>query len=116
MSNYSDTAVYFTASDANQQGANYTNNYYDLLGITDANGEQYVRGGIADLQATLALVNGERAEIPYNIWYNTGRQYNGVGVDNDDEKYRFQINSGFDILKPGSETMVNNLISAGKTA
>jgi len=113
LSNYSDTAVYFTASDANQQGASYTTNYYDLLGLTDANGDKYVAGGIADLQATLALVNGERAEIPYNIWYNTGRQYNGAGVDNDDEKYRFQINSGFDILKAGSESRNKHSLTFG---
>jgi hypothetical protein len=32
LSNYSDTAVYFTPSDVNQQGANYTSTYFDLLG------------------------------------------------------------------------------------
>ena len=113
LSNYSDTAVYFTPSDVNQQGANFTSAYYDLLGTPGANGQNYVAGGIADLQATQSLVNGERAEIPYNIWYNTGRQYNGTGTDNDDEKYRFQINSGFDILKPGAESRNKHSLTFG---
>ncbi|MEZ4979765.1 MAG: carboxypeptidase regulatory-like domain-containing protein [Chitinophagales bacterium] len=113
LSNFSDTAVYFTPSDINQNGANYTSTYYDLVGETDNDGNRYFNGGIQELQATLALINGERAEIPYSIWYNTGRQYNGVGVDNDDEKYRFQINSGFDILKPGAESRNKHSLTFG---
>jgi outer membrane receptor protein involved in Fe transport len=113
LTNFSDTAVYFTPSSVNQQGANYTSTYYDLLGIDDGTGNLYIPGGIGDLQATSALVNGERAEIPYNIWYNTGRQYNGVGIDNDDEKYRFQVNAGFDILKPGAESRNKHSLTFG---
>jgi outer membrane receptor protein involved in Fe transport len=113
LSNYSDTAVYFTGSSVNQQGSNYTSTYFDLLGETDQNGDRYIQGGINDLQASQALINGERAEIPYQIWFNTGRQYNGVGVDNDDERYRFQVNSGFDILKPGAESRNKHSLTFG---
>lgn len=113
LSNFTDSEVYFTPSDVNAQGSAYTETFFDLTGTPNAEGQNFIAGGIQDLQASLALVNGERAEIPYNIWFNTGRQYNGVGVDNDDEKYRFQINSGFDVLKPGAESRNKHSITFG---
>ena len=110
---FSDTAVYFTPSATNQQGSNYTSQYLDLAGSTSADGTQYFSGSVIDLQATPALINGERAEIPHGLWYNTGRQYNGYGVDNDNDKFRGQINGGFDILKPGSESRNKHSITFG---
>jgi len=115
LSNFSDTATYFTAGSSNPLGANYTTTYYELAGLEDENGELYFNGGVTDLQATQAIINGERpSNNPHSInWYNTGRQYNGVGVGNDDEKYRFQINSGFDILKPGAESRNKHSLTFG---
>ena len=115
LSNYSDTATYFTPGTANPLGANYTSTYYDLAGIDDGNGGTYFNGGVTDLQATQAIINGERpSNNPHSInWFNTGRQYNGVGIDNDDEKYRFQVNSGFDILKPGAESRNKHSLTFG---
>ncbi|MCB9227251.1 MAG: carboxypeptidase regulatory-like domain-containing protein [Chitinophagales bacterium] len=118
LTNFADTAVYYTPSDVNGYGSNYNTAYYDLQGPgvkQDANGEYYFNGSVADLQATQAIINGERpSNNPFSInWFNTGRQYNGVGVDNDDEKYRGQINAGFDILKPGAESRNKHSLTFG---
>jgi outer membrane receptor protein involved in Fe transport len=111
--NFSDTAVYFTPGAANEKGSAYTSQLFDLIGETDADGNRYYRGGVLDIQATPGLINGERAELPYSIWFNTGRQYNGFAVDNDDDKYRLQVNGGFDFLKPGAETRNKHSITFG---
>lgn len=113
LAGVSDTAVYFTPGTENERGANFTTQYLQLAGETDANGINYFNGGVTDIQATPALINGERAEIPYSIWYNTGRQYNGYGIDNDNDKYRVSINSGFDILKPGAESRNKHSLTFG---
>lgn len=111
---YSDTATYFTPGTVNGNASNFTSQLYDLVGQQDVNGDLYFDGGILDLQANRAgLINGERATLPHSIWFNTGRQYNGFAVDNDDDKFRLQLNGGFDILKPGSETRNKHSITFG---
>ena len=57
-------------------------------------------------------VNGERAEIPYSLWYNTGRQYNGYFTSEIDQ-FRGQITGSFDIVKRGSDTRNKHAISFG---
>ncbi|HLP20552.1 MAG TPA: TonB-dependent receptor, partial [Chitinophagales bacterium] len=109
-----DTAVIFTPSDLNQYSARYTEQYYELLGGTpDANGAYQLFGpnnaqftsNIFDIQSGGPLINGQRTDRPtkvYNIWYNTGRQYNGYGKGNDNDQYRVRLEGAFDILKPGA--------------
>jgi len=55
------------------------------------------------------LINGQRSNEVYNIWFNTGRQYNGYGYGNpgggaggDNDQYRVRLEGAFDILKPGA--------------
>jgi len=108
---YADTAVAFTPGTLNQYGTRFTQQYYELLGGTpDANGRYEVYGDeninytstLDQIQSNQGLINGTRSNIVYNIWYNTGRQYNGYGKDNDNDQYRVRLEGAFDILKPGA--------------
>jgi outer membrane receptor protein involved in Fe transport len=108
---FTDTAVAFTPGNLNQYGTRFTQQYYELLGATpDANGRYEAFGDnnanftstLDQIQANQALINGTRSNIVYNIWYNTGRQYNGYGKDNDNDQYRVRLEGAFDILKPGA--------------
>ena len=113
---YTDSLVYFNPSDVNERGANFTTDLYELNDAQLDDELGYFTPNIqtlGDIQATPALTNGQRAEIPYSIWFNTGRQYNGVGVDNDDDQYRGQIQASFDILRPGAEERNKHAISFG---
>jgi len=65
-----DTLVTFDGTNtANPEAALYTSQYYDLI-----TGEPNT---LTDIQTGLGLLNGDRPKSPYNLWYNTGRQYNG---------------------------------------
>lgn len=104
---FTDTAVTFNPSSVNERGANYTSQwfyYMDSMGtsVSDLN----------QVQSGLALINGERAEIPYSLWYNTGRQYNGYFTSEIDQ-FRGQITGSFDIVKRGSDTRNKHAISFG---
>ncbi len=116
---YTDTAVLFTPGTLNQYGTRFTTEYYELLGATpDANGRYEAYGDnnanftstLDQIQSNQGLLNGTRSNIVYNIWYNTGRQYNGYGYGNpqdpkrggDNDQYRVRLEGAFDILKPGA--------------
>ncbi len=108
---YQDTAVVFTPGALNPYGTRFTQQYYELLGATpDANGSYQVYGADNDqftstldqIQSNQALINGQRSNIVYNVWYNTGRQYNGYGYDRNDDQFRIRLEGAFDILKPGA--------------
>jgi len=122
---YADTAVLFTPGTLNQYGTAFTEQYYQLLGATpDANGRYEVFGednalftaNTNQIQSNQALINGQRSNLNYSIWYNTGRQYNGYGytyngaggTDNanngggNNDQYRVRLEGAFDILKPGA--------------
>jgi len=108
---FQDTAVIFTPGTANPYGTRYTQQYYELLGanVNSEGGYEVYGQDNTDYTSTLdlirgnqALVNGQRANLSYNIWYNTGRQYNGYGYSNDDDQYRVRLEGAFDILKPGA--------------
>ena len=108
---YTDTAVLFTPGTLNKYGTRFTEEYYELLGATrDGNGRYEAYGdnnaaftsNLDKVQSNQALINGQRSNIVYNIWYNTGRQYNGYGKGNDNDQYRVRLEGAFDILKPGS--------------
>ena len=64
---WSNDSVLFTAGDVNPLAANYTNDYYDLVGTPKT---------LTDIQP-LGMLNGNRPQSPYSLWNNTGRQYNG---------------------------------------
>ncbi|MFM2306977.1 MAG: hypothetical protein RLZZ367_1646, partial [Bacteroidota bacterium] len=111
---FADTAVLFTPGTLNQYSTRYTQQYYELLGGTpDANGAYELYGdvnreftsNIFQIQSGGPLINGQRTDRPtkvYNVWFNTGRQYNGYGIDNDNDQYRVRLEGAFDILKPGA--------------
>ncbi len=108
---YSDTTVLFTPGDVNPYGTRFTEQYYELLDATrDGNGRYEAFGdnnaeftsNLNQIQSNQALINGQRSNLNYNIWYNTGRQYNGYGKGNDNDQYRVRLEGAFDILKPGA--------------
>lgn len=111
MSGLTDNNVKFTPGTQNALGARFTEQYYQILGAQQAADGSYsllgdARVGFTDnvgnISAHNALVNGDRATTVYDIWYNIGRQYNGYGVDRNDEQYRARADVSFDIQKPGS--------------
>lgn len=110
---YADTAVVFTPGTLNPYGTRFTEQYYELLGASvNSEGGYEVFSDDNDLftanlnqiQANQALINGQRSNLAYSIWYNTGRQYNGYGRDRDNDQYRVRLEGAFDILKPGAAT------------
>ncbi|MCS6934998.1 MAG: carboxypeptidase regulatory-like domain-containing protein [Chitinophagales bacterium] len=110
---YADTAVLFTPGNLNPYGTRFTQQYYEMLNAKiNEDGSYQVFGedndlftsNINQIQANQALINGQRSQLSYNIWYNTGRQYNGFGRDRDNDQYRVRIEGAFDILKPGAAT------------
>lgn len=115
---YEDKNVLFKPSDLNEFGTSFTSQYYELSGaVADEDG--YLRApdgeivSIDQLSASEALINGKRAERPYELWYNTGRQYNGHGIDNDNDQISAAISGGFDILKAGAESRNKHSITVG---
>lgn len=111
---FADTSVLFTPSNLNQYSTRYTQQYYELLGGSpDINGAYQLFGddnaeftsNIFQIQSSGPLINGQRTDRPtkvYNVWFNTGRQYGGYGIDNDNDQYRVRLEGAFDILKPGA--------------
>ena len=115
-----DTAVVFTPGDLNLYGTRFTQQYYELLDAqVNADGGYEVSGqnnldyttNLNQIRSYNGLVNGDRANLNYNIWYNTGRQYNGYGYTNlggpndgggNNDQYRVRLEGAFDILKPGA--------------
>ncbi len=102
QNSFTDTSVTFTPSDLNGYATNYTKNLFDFetgLGRTIPN--------LAYIEGNKGLLNGygsnrDVTTIAHNIWYGTGRQYNGFGYDNDDDQYHTRIEASLDLLKPGS--------------
>ncbi|MBS1595427.1 MAG: carboxypeptidase regulatory-like domain-containing protein [Bacteroidetes bacterium] len=112
-----DTLVRFTPGTVNPLGATFTRQYYELLGATQNPDGSYVvptasRAGYADnvnnIQANNGLINGTRSNPIYDLWYNVGRQYNGYGIDKNNQSYRGKVEGSFDIVKLGSEDKANN--------
>ncbi|MDB5282810.1 MAG: outer rane cobalamin receptor protein [Bacteroidota bacterium] len=108
---YQDTAIAFTPGNINPTSTRFTQQYYELLGATpDANGTYEVYGdnntnftsNINQIQQNQALVNGQRSNIVNNIWFNTGRTFNGYGNTSNNDQYRVRLEGAFDILKPGA--------------
>ncbi len=99
-----DTAVAFTPGTLNPYGTRYTQQFFELGGLaTDLNG----------IQSNKALINGQRSDLAYNLWFNTGRQFNGYGYDNYDEQYRGRAEVTMDIAKPGSNGLNRHSLEFG---
>ena len=81
---FADSLIKFTPSDLNQTGANYTSQFYELN-----NGPVHNE---SEIQQGLGLLNGDRPTNVYSIFYNTGRQYGGYQVDNNDN---FRVTTSF---------------------
>jgi len=123
-----DTSVIFTPSDINKYGSNYTEQYYQLLGANRNSAGGYevfgdFRAGFTEnidqIQQNFALINGQRSTLVNNIWFNTGRQFNGFGYQQEDggggdnEQYRARLEGSFDILKPGASSRNKHSITIG---
>jgi hypothetical protein len=104
QNSFTDTSVTFTPSDLNAYATNYTQQLFDFeqgLGRTIPN--------LAYIEGNKGLLNGygsnrDVTTIAHNIWYGTGRQYNGFGYDNDDDQFHTRVEASLDLLKPGSST------------
>lgn len=127
---FTDTAVLFTPGELNPFGTRFTQQYYELLGGVQNNEGAYQVFGednsqftstIDQIQSNQALVNGQRSNLNYNIWYNTGRQFNGYGNADqnnanrggNNDQFRVRLEGAFDILKPGSPSRNKHSIEFG---
>lgn len=102
-------SVSFTSSDINELGSRFTSVYMDLV-------KDFAPAGLYDnlfsIQSNRGLLNGTRSLLSHNIWFNSGRQYNGSGRVNNDQ-YTVKLDGAFDILKPGSDTRNKHSIEFG---
>lgn len=119
---FQDTAILFTPGTVNPYGTRFTEQYYELLGANqNGDGSLEVSGDnnrnftstLDQIQAQQALINGQRSNMAYSVWFNTGRQFNGYGYDNDNEQYRVRLEGAFDILKPGAPSRNKHSIELG---
>ncbi len=89
---YNDTLVTFEASDINPNLAAYTQQYYDQN--PDAEGKYETLDQI--FQDRAALRNGDAPRSVYELWENTGTQFNSFRID-DQSQFRIQATGSFDI-------------------
>ena len=118
-----DTGIVFTPGTINPLGAAFTKEYFQLLGAQEnANGGYYISGptkiGYAQTLDQIngsqaGLINGERSTNVDNLWYNVGRQYNGYGVDMNNQSYRGKAEGSFDIVKMGGDKKNTHKIELG---
>ena len=72
----------FLGGGSNPNASNYASQFYSLYsGLEQGNYENYLQASNGG-----ALLNGDRPEHVYGIWYNTGRQYNGYTKSNSNQK------------------------------
>ena len=117
-----DTSVAFTPGSLNPFGTRFTQQYYELLdasmagdgsmNVSGSNNESFT-SNLDQIQSNQALINGQRSNQVYNIWFNTGRQYNGYGFNNDDDQFRVRLEGAFDLLKPGAPSRNKHSIEFG---
>lgn len=93
----SSSLVTFTASDKNPNTTNFVKKYFELAGNDTA--DYYTN--LDQIQLNNGLLNGSRSALVYSLWYNTGRLYNGYGVDHNDDQFRVSLNGSVDIQRPG---------------
>ncbi|MBK8658911.1 MAG: carboxypeptidase regulatory-like domain-containing protein [Bacteroidetes bacterium] len=119
---FQDTSVAFTPGALNPYGTRFTQQYYELLDAAIAGDGSYNVSGennelftsnLDQIQSNQALINGQRSNQVYNIWFNTGRQFNGYGFNNDDDQFRVRLEGAFDLLKPGAPSRNKHSIEFG---
>ncbi len=98
MEDINPSRIDFEPSSHNPLAARYTEQYYDILGTPASKNS---------IEGRNALTNGIRPANIYSLWYNTGRQYNGYGIDKDNTQLRFSINGSVDLDISGSEEKSN---------
>ncbi|GIV34010.1 MAG: hypothetical protein KatS3mg031_1545 [Chitinophagales bacterium] len=118
----SSALVVFTPADVNPTGTAFTSRLYQLAEGSFVNG-QWIAPSITNLDQIIlnnALRNGDRPRVPHGIWFNTGRQYNGYGINNpgnsepgDQQQYRISLQASVDILKPGSAARSKHALEFG---
>jgi len=75
MQGWQDKEFMLLSTGNNTTASNYTQQYYNIFnGYVTGNYENYDQ-----VQKGGGLLNGDRPQHVYDIWYSTGRQYNGYG-------------------------------------
>ena len=100
---YSDTLVNFKLSDFNPETGNYTRNYFDLAG----DNRSFYRS-LDAIRLGGGYVNGERPPLAHSIWFTTGRQFNGYGIERDNDQFRLFLSGSFDIVGKGKSADSRN--------
>jgi hypothetical protein len=106
---FTDTLVTFTPSNLNQTTANFMTRYYELAGD---NVETYYNN-LSTIQANNGLRNGDRSQTVHGVWYNVGRQFNGYGIEADNDQFRLTFIGSVDILRPGSSSRNKHALEFG---
>ncbi len=106
---FTDTLVTFTPSNLNQTTANFMTRYYELAGD---NVETYYNN-LSTIQANNGLRNGDRSQTVHGVWYNVGRQFNGYGIEADNDQFRLTFIGSVDILRPGASSRNKHALEFG---
>lgn len=87
-----DTMVQFTPDTlTNPEAARYTQQYYSFV---QSQGPAGLYDNLFNIQQGGGLRNGDRPINIYNLWYNTGRQYNGYSItDNSQTRLTTQFSA-----------------------
>jgi hypothetical protein len=87
----------FAPGEQNPTGTPYTNYVFN-------NSSEEEMNDLSDVTFRSGLLNGERPQNIYGMWYNTGRQYNG---------YNYVNNSQFRVAAKFSADIKNHAVQAG---
>ncbi len=111
LAGYQDTLVRFKPGTVNPTGTAFPEKYYQLAGAVFEDGWYTTPFGGAQngFYQTLdqiilngSMRNGDRPRVPHDIWFNTGRQFNGYGISADNDQFRASLLGSVDILPKGS--------------
>lgn len=78
MAGFYDSLLTYTPGTLNPEASAYTTQFYQFAGA------QNVNTGF-DVEQGLGLLNGDRPSNIYSMWYNTGRQFNGYSLVNNNQ-------------------------------
>lgn len=91
LDGFQDVSLTFTPGDVNPTGTPYTTQFFDFFGASNV-------VNLFDVQSGLGLANGDRPRNVYSTWYNTGRQFNGYTLD-DNNQFRVFAKFSADIKR-----------------
>ncbi len=126
LAGYRDTLVEYTPGTLNPTEANYTSTFYELAGgelvdgkwtAAESGNQEGFYENLFDIALGNGLINGFRpnAYRIYDVWFNPGRQFNGYGIDDDDDQYSLTVNGSVDILRPGASNRSKHALEFGFT-